>query len=379
VDTHRHLWETALRNVAPDHTLVDYFRDILGKYAPQYTPANVRVSNELGALAAINAGITQILDWSHIQNTRSHTVEAILGLQASGIRYTFAYGTPMDGTDWWNPASTRRQHTDLIRSLVQSPFLLGPLGRLALAPRGPDWSAPETAVADFNAARDMGIPISVHLNGYAPVSRMSAHGFKFGPDVTLIHACHLTDWELDLVAQAGAHLSIAPQVECLMGHGYPPIEQARKHGVNVSLSVDVETTVPGDMFTQMRHLMAAQHARAVALDGKYDYLLRAKEVLSMATFGGALANGTALTTGSVTPGKAADLTILRADTLNVAPVNDPYGAVLMMDTSNVDTVLINGNVEKRNGHMSRNVLPLLASIKEHAAQIRAAADKGDRK
>jgi cytosine/adenosine deaminase-related metal-dependent hydrolase len=159
----------------------------------------------------------------------------------------------------------------------------------------------------------------------------------------------------------------------MMGHGIPPIQKFLDRGLNPSLSVDVETNVPGDMFTQMRSILALQHALVYEkiLARNHHAPARARrngqssverepvrqpittrDVLAYATIEGARANGLAPKTGSLTPGKEADIIMLRTDRINVMPINDPIGAVVMgMDTSNVDSVFIAGRPMKRNGQL----------------------------
>jgi cytosine/adenosine deaminase-related metal-dependent hydrolase len=129
----------------------------------------------------------------------------------------------------------------------------------------------------------------------------------------------------------------------------PPIQKFLDRGLRPSLSVDVETNVPGDMFNQMRSVLALQRANATA-EGKAP--LTASEVLACATIDGAKANGLEATIGTLTPGKQADVIVLRTDRINVTPLNDPSTAVVTgMDTGNVDTVLIAGRVMKRHGEL----------------------------
>ncbi|MPZ16162.1 MAG: amidohydrolase family protein, partial [Chloroflexi bacterium] len=93
VDTHRHTWETAIRGCAPNATLDDYFVEVLDTFAPIYRPEDVYASNLAGTLECINAGITTLVDWSHINNTPEHPDAAIRALQESGIRAQYAYGS----------------------------------------------------------------------------------------------------------------------------------------------------------------------------------------------------------------------------------------------------------------------------------------------
>ena len=94
VDSHRHLWEGLLRNALPDGTLMDYFQTVNQRFGPTYTPADVYAGTLISALGALNAGVTTVLDWAHIQNSPEHTDASIKALRDSGVRGVFAFGTP---------------------------------------------------------------------------------------------------------------------------------------------------------------------------------------------------------------------------------------------------------------------------------------------
>jgi cytosine/adenosine deaminase-related metal-dependent hydrolase len=136
----------------------------------------------------------------------------------------------------------------------------------------------------------------------------------------------------------------------------PPIQKFLDRGLKPSLSVDVETNVPGDMFTQMRSVMSLQHAqsyeRQLAGDTKAPDRITTRDVLAYATIEGARANGLEDKVGTLTPGKDADVIMLRTDRINVMPINDPIGAVVWgMDTGNVDSVFVAGRAMKRSGKL----------------------------
>jgi cytosine/adenosine deaminase-related metal-dependent hydrolase len=170
-----------------------------------------------------------------------------------------------------------------------------------------------------------------------------------GPDTTYIHCTTLNDTEIQMIVDTGGTVSLASPVEMMMGHGMPPIQKFLDRGLRPSLSVDVETNVPGDMFNQMRSVMSLQRVLA-STHGREP--VSARDVLAYATIEGARANGLDHKVGSLTPGKAADIVMLRTDRLNVTPLNDPVTAVVAgMDTSNVDTVLIGGRVMKQGGRL----------------------------
>jgi cytosine/adenosine deaminase-related metal-dependent hydrolase len=173
-------------------------------------------------------------------------------------------------------------------------------------------------------------------------------------------------------------VSIAAQVETQMGHGWPPVVKALESGLRPSLSIDVVTTVPGDMFTQMRAAFGAERARANAIWWERNEpatgLLTARQTLEMATVNGAHVAGLEDRTGSLTPGKKADVILIDTRQLNVAPVIDPVAAVaLCADVSNVDTVIVNGVVRKWNGRLAADVDRARRLVEESSAYLVAEA------
>jgi 5-methylthioadenosine/S-adenosylhomocysteine deaminase len=338
IDTHRHMWEGPLRNILPNGLLSDYTRDITGAARAIYRPEDAHAGDLVSALGAVNAGVTTVLDWSHIGNSPEHTDAAIAGLKESGIRSVYAFGGGAPGPKNQFPQDIRRLRRQHFSSSDQ-------LLTLAMA-TGPD-------AASWAMARDVGAPITLHVNGAGSLMPMAA---AMKSDCTYIHCDNLTDEEWRLIASTGGHVSISGPIEMEMGHGVPPFQQAIAHGIRPSLSVDVETQMPGDLFTQMRTAFTLQRmqvlARERAGEKNLPKLLTVKEVVEFATIDGARANALDSKIGTLTPGKQADLILLRYDRINTLPLNNAYGAVVLnMDTSNVDTVLIAGKVMKRNGQL----------------------------
>jgi cytosine/adenosine deaminase-related metal-dependent hydrolase len=334
VDTHRHMWQGALRNSLPNGLIGDYSREVLG-IRSLLRPEDARIGDLVSALGAINAGVTTVLDWSHIGNSPEHTDAAIDGLRASGVRAVYGYGAGV-GSAVRYPDDIRRLRKQHFASTDQ-------LLTLALAGG--------MSAKEWTIARDVGAAISVHAGG-------SLAGLEkaLGPDVTYIHCTTFTDRAWKLVAGSGGHVSIACPIEMGMGLGVPPIQQALDHGIRPSLSVDVETEMPGDMFTQMRSVFTLQRMLATnpapGATRKQPALLTVRDVVEFATIAGARANHLDRKIGTLTPGKDSDIVLLRTDTINVMPVNNAYGAVVLaMDTSNVDTVFIAGKAVKQGGRL----------------------------
>lgn len=361
VDTHRHMWQGLLRNIGPDDQLLDYLNGILFGFAPVITPDEIYVGNLMTALSALNAGITTVLDWSHIATSPEHTDAAIDALRASGVRGVYAYGPNFGKQPPWYEDLNNPYPGDLYR-LASGPFASrDQLLTLALAAAGPEFSNVDAAVIEWQVARDVGVPITVHVGVGAPGSmgRVAelANRVQLGDDTTYIHACTLSDYEFQLIADSGGKISLAVPVEMQMGHGMPPIQRALDFGIRPSLSVDVETNQPTDMFTQMRSCFMLQRGLINANNlfpetAHVPQLLTARDVLEFATIEGARANGLADQVGSLTPGKQADFVMLEGRALNVAPINDPVGAVVLgMDTSNVDSVFVAGRPLKWQGKL----------------------------
>jgi 5-methylthioadenosine/S-adenosylhomocysteine deaminase len=371
VDTHRHMWQGLLRSSGPDDLLLDYLQQVLMGFALNLTPEEVYLGDLIAALSAMNAGVTTILDWSHINTTPEHTDAVIAALRESGIRAVYGYGPNFFHP---NPA-TNPYPNDIFRLRDQYFSSDDQLLTLALAAAGPQFAGVPFAVTEWNTARhpDIEARISVHVgvgaDGPGFVKQLSdalvAGGHPgLGSDTTYIHSCTLTDAELDLVADTGGSFSVAGPIEMQMGHGMPPIQKALDRDIPLSLSVDVETNMPTDMFTQMRSCFALQRALKneehlfhfeipdPGLEEHREKLLTVRDVLKLATIGGASANGLDRKIGTLTPGKEADIVLLDATQINVAPFNNATGAVVLgMDSSNVDSVLVAGKFVKRHGKL----------------------------
>ncbi|HEY7667148.1 MAG TPA: amidohydrolase family protein [Actinomycetota bacterium] len=384
IDTHRHTWETAIRSCAPDATLDDYFVEVLDSFAPLYRAADVYASNLAGALECLNAGITTLLDWSHINNTPEHPDAAIEGLLESGIRAVYAYGSANTSlADYWFNSSIAIPRDDVqrIRDVYMSSS--DQLLTMALATRGPGFTQDDVVRQEWGMARDLGIPITTHFamgklaGKWSMVKQLEGLGL-LGDDTTYIHSCYLSEEEWELVARSKGKISIAPQVEMQMGHGWPPFMKARAHGLRPALSIDVVTTVPGDMFTQMRCGFAEERWRSndavweseepFPADG-----LTARDMLTMATLDGAHVAGLEDRTGSLTPGKQADIVVIDGKAPGTAPVIDPVGTVVLAaDVSNVDTVIVGGRVHKRDGKLTGDWGSALAKVEASSAYLRDA-------
>jgi 5-methylthioadenosine/S-adenosylhomocysteine deaminase len=357
VDTHRHMWQGFLRNVQPDASLQDY-RDLIQRtFGPKYTPDDAYAGDYLSAIGALDAGVTTILNWSHIQNTPEHSDACVKALQDSGMRAVFAYGNPQNANGRYWEEKEHRFPGDIAR--LKKQYFSSDDQLVTLYMAAP--SAPYEHIAEaMSVAREVGVRITMHAGvgvvGRGRILEKLNDDKLLADDTTYVHCCTLNDTEWKLLRDTGGTVSMAGYVEMLMGHGTPPIQKVLDLGLRPSLSVDVETSVPNDLFTQMRTILTLQKdgvwAKRLADEKNPPPFLKARDVLEFATTEGARANGLGRKTGSLSIGKDADIILLRADRLNVMPMNNAVGAVVTsMGPQNVDTVLVAGKVMKRNGQL----------------------------
>jgi 5-methylthioadenosine/S-adenosylhomocysteine deaminase len=387
VDTHRHTWEAAIRGCAPNSTLDDYFVEVLDTFAPLYRPEDVYASNLAGALECVNAGITTLVDWSHINNTPEHPDAGIRGLQEAGIRAQYAYGSAnLSLADYWFESKIAIPRDDVRR--VRETYFSSDQGLLtmALATRGTGFCVDDVVRNEWAMARDLGLPITVHVamgrmaGRFGMVKALHDLGVLNQP-TTFVHCCYFSEEEWRLVADSGNTVSIAPQVEVQMGHGWPPVLKALEHGLRPSLSIDVVTTVPGDMFTQIRAAFGAERARVNAVYWEKNEpapktMLTARQMLEIATINGAHVAGLESRTGSLTPGKQADVVVIDGRAINMTPVIDPVAAVtLCADVSNVETVIIDGVVRKRDGRLLADEARARSLVEASRDHLVAEADR----
>lgn len=363
IDGHRHLWEGTIRNSLPNGDLADYTRVVMQAFAPAFEPDDAHLGTLVSALGALDAGVTTVVDWSHIQTTPDHTTATIAALRESGIRAVFAFGPP------GSPDRAHAYPQDIWRLKRDEFASTDQLLTLGLATNSPEHVPDELVRPHFELARDAQVLLTAHagINGFGEPNQIERYGREglLGPHVNLVHCNTLSETEWRIIADTGTTVSITPSAELQMGHGIPPIQQAVDAGVTPSLGVDVETSAPGDMWTQMRLVFGVQRSNAFELHsaGKpAPAMIDVDDLLGYATIGGATAARLQDKVGTLTPGKQADLILLRTDLINVLPVNDARSAVVHnMDARNVDTVIVAGRVLKRHGRLLGVDMTRLAS------------------
>ena len=341
VDTHRHMWQSALRGIACDRTLGEYFARMRGRLGGHFRPEDTYAGTLLGAVEALDAGITTVVDWSHAGDDIVLAEAALAAHRDAGTRTVFVDTGGADGL------------SERVSRLKEA---AGPSTTIAFGRTAPAGAALDAAAADWAAARELGLRIHVHggANGIAPVAGL------LRDDVTVVHGSSVQPSDVDAIASSGAAVSIAPLSEMAGGLGAPPIQPLIDREVRPGLAVDDERVSPGDLFAQMRAAISMQHATVFDLKlagkGGVPKLMTTRNVIRYATSAGAAAAGLGGGTGTLEAGMKADVLVLRADRPNIYPINDPIGAVVWgMDTSNVDRVFVGGRALVRGGELDADV------------------------
>jgi 5-methylthioadenosine/S-adenosylhomocysteine deaminase len=356
VDTHSHSYQGILRGIMTNGVLdPDYNRDVQAKLTPAFEPADVYAGVLVTALGLIDMGTTALVDLSQISHTPEHSDSCIRALQDSGIRAVYGYSRGL------GPATQYPQ--DVLR-LQRAYFSTNDqLLTLALGV-GLDAKA-------FGVARDAGVSAVLHMrNNSAGLLALGRAGL-LRPGDEYIHCTNLSGDAWRLIRDTGGHVSLCPQIEMSMGHGVPAVQDALDHGLRPSLSSDHSVTIAPDFFTIMRTVFAFQRMQifARARTGAQDLppLLTCREILEFATIEGARCARLDGKIGTLTPGKDADIIMLRADRLSLWPLNNAPGTVVnLMNPGNVDTVFIAGQVRKWRGNLVGVDTPRLMRMAEEA-------------
>lgn len=349
VDTHRHAWRSLFRNLGGSLESTSP-----ATYGPHYQPEDVYAGTLVGLLGAVESGVTTVVDWCDIPSGDEYTDAAIQAHSDAALRTVLVHSHPQ-----W--ASDRPKPSDLSGRLPSGPDQPDGSSVLAFGSDDPSSSNLDRLGEEWAVARQKGLRIHAHAGSVQPglIAQMGSAGL-LGEDVTLIHCTAATEDDLAAAAAAGAQVSLAPVGEMSGGLGPPPVQALIENRLRPGLGVGSEPATPGDLFAQMRAVISIQHAtlfdRKLAGKASLPPLLSTREVIRYATIDGSRAAGLSGVTGSLEPGKQADVIVLRADSPNIFPINDPIGAVVWgMDTSNVDWVFAAGKVLVRHGELEADV------------------------
>lgn len=353
VDTHRHTWQTPLRALGADWTVMDYLAAVRVKLSPHFTPDDIRIANHAGALEAIDAGITTLVDYSHNVASPAHADAAIDGLEAASIRALFAYGfAPGAAPSTALPDHRARIHDAerLRRTRLTSDEGLVRMG-VALTEMQVPW---EQSVDEILAGRALDVPITLHCSAW-PVEKseiaLMASANLLGPDLLYVHCTFSSEQDLARIRDTGGAIAATPESELQMGMGFPVVGRALRAGVRWTLGCDVVASNGGDPFTAMRLAMQAERGAENARVGLPKSLpLKATRMLRATTIDAAEAIGLGRRIGSLRPGKDADLVVLDATATNLQPLNRARDAIVMQaHAGNVETVFVRGTPVKLAG------------------------------
>jgi len=349
IDTHNHLWNATCRSTVMEGPQKGYFPTVLA-LGKEYTPEDTYHGVRLACAELIHSGVTTVHDWAHNIRSPAHADADVRALIDCGIRGRFSYGTYQGGPppdDTMDIADLERMHRGWSAFSNEGLLTLGMASRsVSTSPRGAVTMA--AIHRDWDAARTLKLPITLHTGGRGIVEILEREGL-LGPDVQLINTSNWDEADRARIAKSGAHVSITPHSEMRYSYALPQFLELLKLGLKVSLAMDT-APVAGtmDMFCAMRLMMDTQFVRS-----RDPMSVTARQVLEMATINGAWDLGIANRTGSLSPGKRADLILVRTIDLNMAPLGDPVTAIVRCaQPANVDTVAVDGRILKQGGRLT---------------------------
>ena len=365
INAHLHTWQTGIRGIAGDWSLEQYFKYMHRGMAASFTPEDIRLGTLVGALNQLDSGVTTLFDWLHNNPTPDHTDGGLDGLMESGIRALFGHGSPKHAPKQGEPHFGEIPHPRAEVERLRKGRLAADDGlvRLAMCILGPHFSTYDITSADLRLAAEYDVVASMHMD--AGFERRAPDGIHRMRDdrlidrrLNVVHGSDLSDEEISILVDGGASFSITAEAEMQYGFGHPITGRVIAAGGIPSIGSDTEAGVGGDMFTAMRMTLqmqrAVDHGPRVSSDNPVEGLSQTtRDALEWATIGGARALGMADEIGSLTPGKRADVILVRTGDMNLFPVNDPVQSIVLHACgANVDTVLVGGRVVKREGKLA---------------------------
>ncbi|MCW2742745.1 MAG: Cytosine deaminase-like metal-dependent hydrolase [Blastococcus sp.] len=374
IDTHRHMWQTAMRGYGADWTLTQYFVWNYLEHGRKFRPQDIAAGNRLSAIESLDAGITTTVDWSHNLHTVGHAEAAVDALRSVPGRFVLAYGNIQAGPWEWTADPQVRSFLEQLRDARDDRMGV----QVAFDVTG-DPAFPEKAA--FEVARELGLPVTTHAGVWGAtnddgIRLMHDAGFMT-PETVYVHASTLTRDSYQRIAATGGSISVSTESECSAGQGHAPTEQVLQYGIPVSLSMDTSVWWSADLFSAMRATLNAdrmsQHLSAHLEGETITHLrLRAQNVVEWATRGGGHAIGRE-DLGSLEPGKKADVVLIKNDASPVMfPVLNPYGHVVFQaQRGDVHTVVVDGRVVKSDGKLvGIDLAPVRREIEDTVEYLR---------
>jgi len=369
VETHWHMWNTLYRSFAGDKPEEGYFPTV-ARFGQQMTPDDIFQSTRLSAAEAINSGTTFVHSWCHNVRSKAHAEADIRALAELGIRARHSCGWPQGMPD------TQSADQGPIESFAKdwkswsNEGLIG----LGVAWRGQFRAGPikpEVYQPEFDNARTLGLPITVHVASARKAANQIEPLYKaklMGKDVQLIHTLSASPAELDMIKESGSSVSVSPGSELRIGYGYPQISEMLAKGIPLGISIDTSAlTGSSNLFAVLKLARDSENARAES-----ETKMSARKALELGTIGGAQSMGIDDKVGSLKPGKRADLIAINTNALNMAVVTDPAHLVLeATGPENVDTVVVDGRILKRAGKLAAVDTPrVIAEARAALAGVR---------
>jgi 5-methylthioadenosine/S-adenosylhomocysteine deaminase len=351
VETHWHMWNTIFRSFAGDKPEEGYFPTV-ARFGQQVSPDDVFQSTRLSAAEAINSGMTFVHSWCHNVRSTAHAEADVRALAEAGIRARHSCGWPqgLPDTQSADQAPLENLARDWKSRSNDGLITLGMAwrGQFRAGPIKPEIYQPE-----FDNARKLGLPITVHVAAAAHRAlgqiELLNKAKLLGKDIQLVHALAASDAELDMIKESGAAVSVSPGSELRIGYGYPQVSEMLAKGIPLGISVDTSAlTGSSNMFGVLKLARDSENAKA-----ENEFKMTARKALELGTIDGARSMGIDDRVGSLTPGKRADLIAISPNALNMAVVSDPAHLVLEATSpENVDTVVVDGRILKRGGKLT---------------------------
>lgn len=369
VETHWHMWNTLFRGFAGDRPEDGYFPTV-ARFGQQMSPDDTFASTRLSAAEAINSGMTFVHSWCHNVRSPAHAEADIRALAEVGIRARHSCGWPQGLPD------TQSADQGPIESLARDwkSWSNEGLITLGMAWRGQFRAGPikpEVYQPEFDNARKLGLPITVHVASARKAVNQIEPLYKaklMGKDVQLIHTLSASAAELDMIKESGAAVSVSPGSELRIGYGYPQVSEMLAKGIPLGISIDTSAlTGSSNLFGVLKLARDSENAKVES-----EFKMTARKALELGTIEGARSMGIDDTTGSLKPGKRADLIAISPNALNMAVVTDPAHLVLeATGPENVDTVVVDGRILKRGGKLTALDTPqVIAGARAALAGVR---------
>jgi 5-methylthioadenosine/S-adenosylhomocysteine deaminase len=353
VDAHRHSWQTTIRNLNSDMTFMQFVLNVNQIYGPLHRPEHKYAGVFASALESIDAGVTTIVEAGISIEGPEDSDAMIAAMRDAGIRGLYCHGVSLDWQKWWVDSVVPHPDEDARR--VRQTYFNGDDGLLGfgMSLRGPERTRPEINRRDFGLARDLAAPITLHIDAPGAIESMKEY---LGPDTVYVHCCRSTDLDLELIRDSGGYINVT--AECEMGlHNAPVTQKVLALGMRPSIGIDGGGTSSSDLFAAMRITLQEVRMRYLADSWEQgaplmSFPINTRDALEWATIEGARQFGLDGRIGSLTPGKQADIVLIRFDGLHLSPMNHPVAAVVQSaSVRDIDTVLIAGKIRKRHGVM----------------------------